>query len=112
MPPAAAAKRASRLNLRSTARQKRLFETVASRRGITVTEFVLQSAQQRAEEILAEERHFVVSHERWKTFVAALERPARPKPALRQLLREPASSNAVSDRGPGPLDGRETLGRS
>lgn len=81
-------KRASRLNLRASDRQKRLFETAASRRGVTLTEFVLQSAQNRAEEILADERHFVLPPGRWKAFVAALERPPRPKPRLRRLLRE------------------------
>jgi len=80
--------RASRLSLRATERQKTLFETVASRRGVTVTEFVLESAQNRAEEILADERHFVVPPERWKAFVAALDRPVRAKPRLRRLLRE------------------------
>jgi uncharacterized protein (DUF1778 family) len=83
-------KRVSRLNLRATERQKRLFETAASRRGVTVTEFVLESAQNRAEEILAEERHFVLPPERWKAFVAALDRPRRSKPRLRRLLREPS----------------------
>jgi uncharacterized protein (DUF1778 family) len=90
MPGPTRTKRVSRLNLRATARQKRLFETAASRRGVTVTEFVLESAQNRAEEILAEERHFVLPPERWRAFVAALDRPARAKPRLRRLLREPS----------------------
>jgi uncharacterized protein (DUF1778 family) len=88
--PPVRSKRASRLNLRATARQKRLFETAASRRGVTVTEFVLESAQTRAEEILAEERHFVLPPDRWRAFVAALDRPARSKPRLRRLLGEPS----------------------
>jgi len=90
MPRPTRTRRVSRLNLRATARQKRLFETAASRRGVTVTEFVLESAQNRAEEILAEERHFVLPPERWRAFVAALDRPARAKPRLRRLLREPS----------------------
>lgn len=90
MPRAVRIKRVSRLNLRATERQKKLFETAASRRGVTVTEFVLESAQNRAEEILAEERHFVLPPERWKAFVAALDRPLRSKPRLRRLLREPS----------------------
>ena len=81
-------RRASRLSLRATARQKRLFETAASRRGVTVTEFVLQSAENRAEEILADERHFALSPEDWKSFARALDRAARPKPRLGRLLRE------------------------
>ena len=81
-------KRASRLNLRATASQKRLFESAAARRGVTVTDFVLESAQRRAEEIVADERHFVLPATRWRAFVAALERPVRSKPRLRRLLHE------------------------
>src|SRR5258708_27169410 len=83
-------RRVSRLNLRATDRQKRLFETAASRHGVTVTECVLQSAQTRAEEILAEERHFVLSPDKWKAFVAALDRPIVKKPRLRRLLSTPS----------------------
>jgi len=90
MPRAVRTKRVSRLSLRATERQKRLFETAAARRRVTVTEFVLESAQSRAEEILAEERHFVLPPERWKAFVAALDRPRKSKPHLRRLLREPS----------------------
>lgn len=81
-------KRNSRLNLRATAHQKRLFERAASHRGVTVTEFVLESAENRAEEMLAEERHFVLPPERWRAFLAALDRPVHSKPRLRRLLRE------------------------
>jgi uncharacterized protein (DUF1778 family) len=81
-------KRASRLNLRATTSQKRLFETAAARRGVTVTDFVLESAQRRAEEIVADQRHFVLSAKRWRAFLAALERPTIPKPRLRRLLRQ------------------------
>ena len=83
-------RRASRLNLRDTEGQKRLFEAAAARRGVTVTDFVLESAQNRAEEILADERHFLLPPDRWRAFVAALGRPLRPKARLRRLLREPS----------------------
>ena len=83
-------KRTSRLNLRTTRREKALFETVASRQGLSVSEFVLASACARAEDILAEERHFALPPERWKAFLAALDRPIQPKPRLRRLLTEPS----------------------
>lgn len=82
------ARRASRLSLRATDLQKQLFESAAARSGVSVTEFVLRSAQSRAEQIVADERHFVLPPERWKAFVAALDRPARSRPRLRRLLRE------------------------
>jgi len=83
-------KRTKRLNLRTTQKEKRLFETVASRQGVTVSEFVLESARTRAEDLLAEERHFALPPDRWKAFVSALDRPIQPKPRLRKLLSEPS----------------------
>jgi uncharacterized protein (DUF1778 family) len=83
-------RRTSRLSLRTTGRQKQLFERAAQRRGVTVTEFVLESAADRAQELLAEESHFVLSPDRWRAFVAALDRPARPKPRLDRLFAEPS----------------------
>lgn len=88
MPRSASTVRRARLSLRASVTQKRLFETAAARGGVTVTEFILQSAQHRAEEILAETRQFVLSPDRWRAFVAALERPATSKPRLRRLIRE------------------------
>lgn len=81
-------RRTTRLNLRATDRQKRLIENVAERQGVTVTDFIIDCAYSRAQEILAEERHFTVSTEKWKAFAAALERPARVKPRLRRLFAE------------------------
>ena len=83
-------KRTKRLNLRATQSEKRLLETAASRQDLTVSEFVLESACSRAEDVLAEERHFALSPERWKAFVSALDRPIQPKPRLRRLLTEPS----------------------
>lgn len=87
-------RRTTRLNLRATDRQKRLFENVAERQGVTVTDFIIECAYSKAQEILAEERHFAVSDERWRAFTAALERPAQVKPRLRRLFAE----RAVTER--------------
>lgn len=81
-------RRTTRLNLRATDRQKRLIENVAEGQGVTVTDFIMECAYSRAQEILAEERHFAVSGEKWKAFTAALERPAQVKPRLRRLFAE------------------------
>lgn len=83
-------RRTKRVNLRTTKHEKRLFETAASRQGVTVSEFILESASSRAEDILAEERHFALSPDRWKAFLAALDRPVQSKPRLRRLLSEPS----------------------
>ena len=86
---AASRQGSTRLSIRATRSQKRLFEAVASRQKVTLTDFILQSASSRAEEILAEQRRFALPPARWKAFLAALDRPVRPKPRLRRLLSEP-----------------------
>jgi uncharacterized protein (DUF1778 family) len=86
----ARAKRTNRLNIRATKTEKRLLEAAAAREATTVSDFVLESACTRAEDILAEEKHFQLPPDRWKAFVSALDRPIQPKPRLRKLLSEPS----------------------
>jgi uncharacterized protein (DUF1778 family) len=79
-----------RINLRATSVQESLIRVAADRRGVSMTDFVLESACTRAEETLADQVHFVLSDKQWKAFNAALERPARVLPRLRKLLTEPS----------------------
>jgi uncharacterized protein (DUF1778 family) len=82
--------RKKRLDLRATARQRKLIFTVAERQGVSVTDFILNSACQQAEQILADQRHFSISEKRWKAFLEALDRPVQKKPELERLLSEPS----------------------
>jgi uncharacterized protein (DUF1778 family) len=79
-----------RINLRTTSVQESLIRAAADRRGISMTDFVLESACTRAEETIADQVHFVLSAKQWKAFRDALERPARVRPRLRKLLTEPS----------------------
>lgn len=88
MATAIRAKRTNRLNIRATKTEKKLLETAAARQDTTVSDFVLEAARSRAEDILAEERNFELSPDRWKAFVSALDRPVRPKPRLKKLFTE------------------------
>lgn len=90
MTTATRAKRTNRLNIRATRTEKKLLETAAARQATTVSDFVLESACNRAEDILTEEKHFELPPDRWKAFVSALDRPVQPKPRLRKLLSEPS----------------------
>lgn len=77
-----------RINLRATSAQESLIRAAAEHRGISLTDFVLESACVRAEEAIAEQVHFTVSPGEWKAFQNALDRPARVKPRLRKLLTQ------------------------
>lgn len=78
-----------RLNLRTTRRQRKLIEVAASLCGEDMTDFVMTSAYNRAEQVLAERRSFELPAERWKKFIAALDRRPAPHPRLRRLMSEP-----------------------
>ena len=79
-----------RINLRATSVQESLIRAAADRRGISMTDFVLESACTRAEETIADHVHFVLSDKQWKAFNAALERPARSAAPPAQTATEPS----------------------
>ncbi len=87
--PARAAKRA-RLDLRVSAEQKRLFEEAASATDQTMTEFVVQSAEVAAQEVLADRTRFVLAPEEWEAFSAAVNRKPRVLPRLAAFLTAPS----------------------
>jgi len=81
--------RTRRFQLRTTASEEQLIKVAAVRQGLNVTDFILRSAREKAEQALADETRFVLDDKQWKAFMAALDRPAKDKPRLRQLFKEP-----------------------
>jgi uncharacterized protein (DUF1778 family) len=81
-------KRTERLNVRLSDREARLIRLGAEHRGVNITSFILESACVRAEQEIAESRHFEMSSKDWQKFSKALERPARVKPRLKKLFSE------------------------
>jgi len=88
--PATAArkKRTERLNVRLSDREARLIRLGAEHRGVNITNFILESACVRAEQEIADARHFELSSKGWQKFSQALDRPARTKPRLKKLFSE------------------------
>lgn len=78
-----------RINLRASAPQERLLRRVAQSKGQTLTEFIVQSACDAAEQEIAGEREFQLPPDKWQAFVEALDRPARVHPRLTRLFAEP-----------------------
>jgi uncharacterized protein (DUF1778 family) len=83
--------RAKRLDVLATEHQERLIRTGAETRGVSVTDFIVESACLEAEHALADKREFVVSPKQWQAFLEALDRPAQVNPKLAQLF-----SNSVA----------------
>ena len=77
-----------RLQIRIDSTAKRRLELAAAARQ-TVSSFVLQAAQQRADEVLADRAVIQLSQAAPETFVEALERPASVNERLNQTLRSP-----------------------
>ncbi len=81
--------RESRINVRTTDRERQMLQQAADAAGKTLTAFVLDAASREAQRALADRRFFVLDEDRWAEFQAALDRPAVDKPRLRALLRNP-----------------------
>lgn len=81
--------RSEKLDLRLTPQAKQRLYAAAQAEQRSVSEFVLQSALERAEETLADRRLFSLTPAAWKKFQAALDAPPRKLPRLEKLRREP-----------------------
>lgn len=88
--------RTSRINIRATKHQEKLIRTGAETTGVSVTDFILQSACRQAEHALSDKRQFVVSPKQWQAFVEALDRPAQVKPGLARLFAQSSRSKSGS----------------
>jgi len=82
--------RSGRLGIRTTPAQAALIQRAAEATRKSVTEFVLSSVCEKAEQTLLDQRLFMVDEENWLAFQAALERPALVKMGLQSLIAEPA----------------------
>jgi uncharacterized protein (DUF1778 family) len=84
--------RSRRINLRATSKQETLIRAGAKVRGVNMTDFILESACTRAEQVIADQTSFTLSPQKWKAFTEALDRPPMlyPKPRLQRLLKEPS----------------------
>jgi len=76
----------ARLNLRVAEGDDRLFREAAAMASETVSEFLLESARERAQRLLADRTEFTLDAARWEAFTAALDRPAEVRPELVELF--------------------------
>lgn len=90
--------RTQKLDLRLTPFAKRTLQQAALVSCRSVSQFVLESAMQRADEALADRRAFALNKEQWQAFLAALDAPPRPLPRLQQLLKDPGFFEASPAR--------------
>ncbi len=82
--------RSEKLDLRLTPLAKQRLLAAAEQAQRSVSDFVLTSALERADETLADRRAFTLDAVQWAKFQAALDAPPRKLPRLEKLLREPS----------------------
>jgi uncharacterized protein (DUF1778 family) len=82
--------KSQRLNARISDAEEALLRRGARSKGQTLTEFVVQSACAVAELELAEQKEVTLPPAQWQAFLAALDKPTAPSPALHRLLTEPS----------------------
>lgn len=82
--------RTTKLDLRLTPEAKAALSAAAKERHQSVSQFVLSSALDRADETLCARQRFLLDAERWTAFMAALDAPPSPLPRIERLLREPS----------------------
>jgi uncharacterized protein (DUF1778 family) len=86
----AASTKDERIALRVTPQQKETISAAAALLGRSVTDFAVQVAVERADEVLADRRVFHVSDEQWAEFRRLLREPVEPHPGLTDLFSKPS----------------------
>ncbi|MEK6261573.1 MAG: DUF1778 domain-containing protein [Planctomycetota bacterium] len=83
------AKTVQPLSIRPSSQQKRVIAQAAKLLNVSVSQFILQRAYTDAQAVLAEQTRFGLNDAQWKSFLAALDAPAKQPSGVRKLLQEP-----------------------
>jgi uncharacterized protein (DUF1778 family) len=79
----------ARFDARLTQQQKQLFEQAAAAAGFkTLSDFVLQAAQEKATAVLSQQQQMVLSAEAQKRFFDLIENPPEPNEYLKAAWKE------------------------
>jgi uncharacterized protein (DUF1778 family) len=78
------------INIRAKARQRDLIDQAAERLGRSRSDFMLEAACRRAEDVLLDQAYFTVDSAVFTKFHSLLDRPLPPTDRLRRLIRTKA----------------------
>jgi len=96
--PRAAQRKDHPLSMRLPDADLAIIDRAAQMRGRSRTEFMRDAAVRAAEEAIMDTNLLRVSPEAFDAFVAMLDAPAKPVPALTELLRRSAPWEATSEQ--------------
>jgi uncharacterized protein (DUF1778 family) len=74
------------INIRATKRERDLIDQAAEKLGKSRSDFMLETACQAAEDVLIDQRFFLLDAEAFDRFVDLIDNPPEPSDALRRLM--------------------------
>lgn len=77
-----------RIDLRTSPEIKELIVRAAATAGVSLSAFLIASAQERAKQILAESETLMLSPRDWNVFFTALDNADKPRPKLEAAATE------------------------
>lgn len=89
-PTGFAPRRDAVVNLRVSQALRDLIDHAAQAAGKTRTDFIIESARQRAIDALLEQRLFPLAEDQYAAFLEALDAPPAPNEKLKRLIASPA----------------------
>ena len=81
----------SRLNIRCDDHARELLDKAATYAHVSVSEFVLSHALASAEKVVQANECITLKPEAFRAFLAALDAPARPNPAMKKAFKRHAA---------------------
>lgn len=94
----ASERRTEKLDLRVSRAAKAKLQAAASAMHRSMSDFVMESALSKADEMLADRRVFTLSPEKWTEFQIALDAPVKELPRLQTLLQQPSFFESETGR--------------
>jgi len=88
--PARSERRSVTINLRATETWRALVDHAASLTEKTRTDFIIDATRRQAEDVLLDQRFFVLDEERYRSFLNILDEPPMPNEELKKLMSRKA----------------------
>jgi len=82
--------RAAPINIRARPTQRNLIDKAAAMLNKNRSDFMLEAACREAENVLLDQRLFLLDDDAWQEFEALINAPVKDNPALRKLLNDKA----------------------
>ena len=82
--------RAAPINIRARTTQRNLIDKAAAMLNKNRSDFMLEAACREAENVLLDQRLFLVDDNAWRAFETLIDAPVKDNPSLRKLLHDKA----------------------